>query len=170
MFLCLALWRQPQDRSVRITFLGQKSNWKSTLHFFSRFDTSMEKERYNQRLHDHKSRMTTPILETRLQIEKHVAQIYTRESFYVLQKETLFHNSNTIVDTDKDNGGEFKLPEVWKIIFFSGCSSSDFSPSSESVQLLYVESTKTKQFDIEKKRPGLLNWNTQRLKERETWN
>lgn len=72
----------------------------------------MEKERYNQRLHDHKSRMTTPILETRLQIEKHVAQIYTRESFYVLQKETLFHNSNTIVDTDKDNGGEFKLPEV----------------------------------------------------------
>lgn len=105
-------------------FFGQNSNWQSTLvHFFSRFETAIDKQRYNQRLLDHSTRMTTPKLETRLPIEKHAAKIYTREVFLRIQQEILASlwtctatTHNVVRDSDKLAKGDFEVCSK-KIIF-----------------------------------------------------
>lgn len=98
-------------------FFGQNSHSKSTLvHFFTRFETAMDKQRYTQRLLDHETRMTTPRMETPLRIEKHAAEVYTHEVFFVIQKEILASlwtcsalAQDIICDRDKERKGQFKV-------------------------------------------------------------
>ncbi|KVI06843.1 FAR1 DNA binding domain-containing protein [Cynara cardunculus var. scolymus] len=75
-----------------------------------------DKQRYTQRLLDHETRTTTPMMETPLLIERHAAKVYTREIFYVVQQEIIASlwtcsalSKDIIQDRDKERKGEFKV-------------------------------------------------------------
>ncbi|KAJ9542049.1 LOW QUALITY PROTEIN: hypothetical protein OSB04_028555 [Centaurea solstitialis] len=106
-------------------FFGQNSKWKSTLvHFFSRFETAIHKQRYTQRLLDNETRTTTPMMETPLLIERHATEVYTREIFYVVQREMiaslwtcLASSKDIICDRDKERKGEFKIVKFMLVLY-----------------------------------------------------
>lgn len=89
MDLC-GLMRTTSRSESENSFFGNFLEKMTTLvNFMLCFETSMEKQRYTQEVLDKKSTDTTPKYTTRLKIERHAAQIYSREIFNLVQIEIL---------------------------------------------------------------------------------
>jgi hypothetical protein len=59
------------------------------VQFLLGYDSSLDNQRYNQRIEEFKSNTCTPDLKTGFEIELHASRVYTRTIFSEVQKEIL---------------------------------------------------------------------------------
>ncbi|KAD6454486.1 hypothetical protein E3N88_09192 [Mikania micrantha] len=81
------------------------------VQFLMCFDTTIDNQRYNQRVVDFKSKSTTCVFKTRLELEVHAAKIYTQTIFKDVQKDIYKCMINCFI-TNVDVVDNFKVYTV----------------------------------------------------------
>ncbi|KAK1426456.1 hypothetical protein QVD17_15128 [Tagetes erecta] len=85
--MCCLMKTTSRCESSNSIFKVNSSPGNTLVQFLFCFDTSIDRQRYNQRLLEHKSYTTKIPLRTPLLIEKHALEVYTQEIFLEVQKE-----------------------------------------------------------------------------------
>lgn len=85
--MCCLMKTTSRSECSNAVFKINSSPSNTLVQFMLCFDTSIDRQRYEQRVIEYQTDSTTPLLRTHLDIEKHASLVYTRTIFNEVQKE-----------------------------------------------------------------------------------